>query len=52
MPEQREVISVSVPPELAARLRTVAKEQDRTVSALLRRAARQALDSHNAEVRA
>lgn len=52
MPEQREVISVSVPSELAARLRTTAAEQDRTVSALLRRAARQAVADHDAEVRA
>ncbi len=49
MPE-RQVLSVSIDPHLAERLRAVAAEQDRSLSSLIRRAVRVALAEHDAEV--
>jgi metal-responsive CopG/Arc/MetJ family transcriptional regulator len=51
MPE-REVLSVSLDPALAERLRAVAAEQDRSMSALIRRAVRVALAEYDTEARA
>ena len=40
MPRTTEVITISLPPEMAVQVKQLVKEEDRTVSALIREAIR------------